>query len=133
DAARVPASRREHAATSVATSRAVIENRIRAPMGRRKHAQRHSSHGVCAASCMLFASFDCEEVQMKNVTMSPPTLIFLVATRAALAAGVGMFVAGKIPESKRRAVAGTLVALGALSTIPAALSLRRQNRMAPVA
>lgn len=67
---------------------------------------------------------------MKNVTMSPPTLIFLVATRAALAAGVGMFVAGKIPESKRRWVAGALVGLGALSTIPAALFLRRQNRMA---
>ena len=74
-----------------------------------------------------------EEVQMKNVTMSPPTLIFLVATRAALAAGVGMLLAAKIPESKRRAVAGTLVALGALSTIPAALSLRRQNRTAPAA
>ena len=70
---------------------------------------------------------------MKNVTMSPPTLIFLVATRAALAAGVGMLVAAKIPESKRRAVAGALVALGALSTIPAALSVWRQNRRLPVA
>ena len=44
-----------------------------------------------------------------------------------------MLVAGKIPESKRRAVAGTLVALGALSTIPAALSVWRQNRTLPVA
>jgi hypothetical protein len=41
-----------------------------------------------------------------------------------------MLVSQKIPESKRRAVAGTLIALGALSTVPAALALRRQNRMA---
>lgn len=67
---------------------------------------------------------------MRKVTMSPPTLIFLVATRAALAAGLGMLVARRIPESRRRAVAGALIALGALLTVPAALSLRRQNRLA---
>jgi hypothetical protein len=65
---------------------------------------------------------------MKNVTMSPPTLFFVVATRAALALGVGMLIAKRIPESRRRTVARGLIAFGALSTIPAAMSLRRQNR-----
>jgi len=70
---------------------------------------------------------------MKNVTMSPPTLFFVVATRAALAFGVAMLVAKRIPESRRRVIGRTLVTLGALTTIPAALSLRRQNRVARAA
>jgi hypothetical protein len=70
---------------------------------------------------------------MKNVTMSPPTLLFVVATRAALALGVGMLIAKRIPESRRGAVARTLIAFGALSTIPAVRSVKRQSQAARAA
>jgi hypothetical protein len=65
---------------------------------------------------------------MRKVTMSPMTLAFVVATRAAAAVGIGMLVARKIPRSRRRAVARTLIGIGALTTVPAALAVRRQNR-----
>lgn len=65
---------------------------------------------------------------MKAVTMSPPTLVFVVATRAALAFGVGMLVANRLPRSRRTAIARALIAVGALTTIPAALAVKRQSR-----
>ena len=67
---------------------------------------------------------------MRNVTMSPPTLGFVVATRGAIAFGVGLLVAKRIPERRRRAIARTLIALGALTTIPAMMAVRRQSRSA---
>jgi hypothetical protein len=73
------------------------------------------------------------EVRMKSITISPPTLVFVVATRAALAFGVGMLVAHRIPRSRRTAIARALIAVGALTTIPAALALKRQSRARLVA
>jgi hypothetical protein len=70
---------------------------------------------------------------MKNVTMSPPTLLFVVATRVALALGVGILIAKRIPESRRRTVARALITLGALTTIPAAMSVKRQSQAARAA
>jgi len=57
---------------------------------------------------------------MKQLTLSVPTFGFIVATRAALAFGVGLLVSAKIPEARRRAIGMTLVAIGAATTIPAA-------------
>ncbi|HKW47857.1 MAG TPA: hypothetical protein VJN70_10440 [Gemmatimonadaceae bacterium] len=65
---------------------------------------------------------------MKKVTMSPPTLGFVVATRAALALGVGMLVAKRIPERRRKALARTLIGIGVASTVPAVMAVKRQNR-----
>ena len=67
---------------------------------------------------------------MRNVTMSPPTFGFVIVTRAALALGVGMLVAKRIPERRRRVIGRTLIAIGALSTIPALMTVRRQTRAA---
>ena len=71
-------------------------------------------------------------VEMKNVVLSLPTFAFIVTTRAALAAGVGLLLSSKLPESRRRAAGATLVALGAVTTIPAVIavvrSLSRSNR-----
>ena len=61
---------------------------------------------------------------MKRVDVKLPTLMFVVVTRAALAAGVGLLVAGRLPDDKRRIIGGALVALGAATTIPAVLALR---------
>lgn len=50
---------------------------------------------------------------------------FVVATRAALAAGVGLLVANRIPESRRRTIGLTLVSIGVATTIPAAMAVFR--------
>ena len=57
---------------------------------------------------------------MKQLTLSVPTFGFIIATRAALAFGVGLLVSSKIPEARRRVIGMTLVAIGAATTIPAA-------------
>jgi hypothetical protein len=58
-----------------------------------------------------------------NLVLSPPILGFVIGTRAALAFGLGLLLADRIPESRRRAVGLTLVAIGAATTIPAAMSV----------
>jgi hypothetical protein len=66
---------------------------------------------------------------MKTVALSLPTLAFVVLTRAALAAGIGLLLSTRLTESRRRAVGLTLVALGAVTTIPAvkAIVSRRER------
>ena len=65
---------------------------------------------------------------MKSVLLSLPTFGFVVATRAALAFGVGLLVSGRIPAARRRTVGRALVALGAAATVPAVLALRAGRR-----
>lgn len=60
---------------------------------------------------------------MKPVELDLSTLIFVVGTRVALAFGVGLFVADHIPPERRRALALTLIGLGAATTVPAALAV----------
>ena len=67
---------------------------------------------------------------MRNLVLTPPLLGFLVGTRAALAFGVGLLVAGRIPEEWRQRLAVTLIAFGAATTIPAAMSILRRSRPA---
>jgi hypothetical protein len=50
---------------------------------------------------------------------------FVLVTRAALAAGVALLVGGKLSPERRRIVGSTLVALGAATTVPAVMSIRR--------
>jgi len=64
-----------------------------------------------------------------NLVLNPPLLGFIVGTRAALAFGVGLLVADRIPESRRRRIALTLIGIGAATTVPAVIALvRRQDR-----
>jgi hypothetical protein len=70
---------------------------------------------------------------MKTVILSMPMFGFVVATRAALAAGVGLLLSQKIPESKRRAIGVTLVSIGAATTIPAAMAVFRGRKKNPPA
>jgi hypothetical protein len=60
---------------------------------------------------------------MQSFELDPPLLGFIVATRAALAFGVGLLVASHIPEPRRRGLALTLIGLGAATTVPAARAL----------
>ena len=63
---------------------------------------------------------------MKRLNLSFPELMFVAATRGALGAGVGMLLADKLrPRDRRRAIGWMLVAFGMLTTIPAAVFIRR--------
>jgi hypothetical protein len=69
---------------------------------------------------------------MKELVLKLPSLAFIVATRAALAGGVGLLLSSKLTESQRRALGGALIGVGLVSTVPAVLSvvhgLRRPGR-----
>ena len=65
---------------------------------------------------------------MNNIVLSRPQFGFVVATRAALAFGIGLLVSSRLDRDRRRALGGTLVAVGALTTIPAVLFIRRNDR-----
>ena len=60
---------------------------------------------------------------MKKLNLDPRLLVFVVGTRAALAFGAGPLLADRIPKARRRTVGATLVAIGALTTIPAAIGV----------
>jgi hypothetical protein len=62
---------------------------------------------------------------MKNVVLDLPTFGFVVSTRAALGAGIGLLVADKLSGTRRRVLGAILVAAGAITTIPAAISVVR--------
>jgi len=55
-----------------------------------------------------------------KVVIPAPWLGFIIGTRAALAFGVGLLLADRIPRDRRRTLGLALVAFGAVSTIPAA-------------
>lgn len=65
---------------------------------------------------------------MNEIVLSTPKIGFIVATRAALALGAGLLLSSQLRPGRRRAVGTTLVAVGALSTVPA-LMLMRQGRI----
>ena len=62
--------------------------------------------------------------------LRPTQFGFIVATRAALGFGLGLLAASRIPKSRRRAIALTLIGVGAATTIPAVIALR-QSRTRP--
>jgi hypothetical protein len=65
--------------------------------------------------------------QMNTVVLPVPVLGFVIVTRAALAFGLGLLVGDKIPEPRRRAIGLALVAIGAATTVPAAMSVLRSR------
>jgi hypothetical protein len=71
------------------------------------------------------------EISPMNLVLRPSQFGFLVGTRAALAFGVGLLVASRIPEPRRRAIALTLIGIGAATTIPAVRTLRGSRTDAP--
>jgi len=60
---------------------------------------------------------------MKTMMLTLPTFAFVVGTRAALGFGLGLLLADRVPESRRRTVGLALVAIGVATTIPAAMSV----------
>ena len=58
---------------------------------------------------------------------------FVVGTRVALAAGLGLLLSSRIPEARRRVIGLTLVSIGAATTIPAAMAVFRGRRRSATA
>ncbi len=64
---------------------------------------------------------------MKRLDLSFPEFGFIVATRAALGAGIGLLAAERLRSRSRRRLGAALVAIGVVTTIPAAFLLFRQH------
>ena len=60
---------------------------------------------------------------MRKHKLTTPQIAFVVGTRAMLAAGIGLLMADKLSNRARRALGMGLVALGGVTTIPAARTL----------
>lgn len=67
---------------------------------------------------------------MRTVALSTPEFGFVVATRAALAFGIGLLISDRIERSRRRRIGKALIAVGALSTVPAVLLIARRRKAA---
>ena len=65
---------------------------------------------------------------MKRLNLSLPELMFVIATRGALGLGVGLLLSDRLRRGKRRKVGLTLVAVGALTTLPAVIFVRQGFR-----
>ena len=68
------------------------------------------------------------EVSMKNVILDLPTFGFIVSTRAVLGVGIGLLLSERLPARRRRAIGRALIAVGAATTVPAAISVVRSLR-----
>jgi len=66
---------------------------------------------------------------MKTKTLTIPQLMFVVSTRAALAAGAALLLSGKLKPKTRRAAGLALIGVGGVTTIPAARLMLRQKSL----
>jgi uncharacterized membrane protein YfcA len=65
---------------------------------------------------------------MREIRLTLPELALIAGTRGMLGAGVGLLLADRLPESQRKAVGWTLLAVGALTTIPIAFEVFGSRR-----
>ena len=60
---------------------------------------------------------------MKKQEVTLPELALIAGTRGMLGAGIGLLLSGKLSKDQRRAAGWTLVAVGAVTTIPLMMSV----------
>ena len=60
---------------------------------------------------------------MRKVKATVPEIMFIVATRAMLAAGVSLLVSDRLSKRTRKILGGVLVGIGVVTTPPAAMKL----------
>jgi hypothetical protein len=65
---------------------------------------------------------------VKRLDLSLPEFGFIVMTRAAMAAGIGLLAGASLGRRERRLVGFALLGVGALTTIPAVFAVRRGLR-----
>jgi hypothetical protein len=69
---------------------------------------------------------------INEVRLPLPAFAWIIGTRVALGVGIGLLVSERLAVARRRAVGAALVAVGAATTIPAAVMIfgqRRSNRV----
>jgi hypothetical protein len=64
----------------------------------------------------------------REVRLKIPEVGFMAGTRAALGAGLGLILADKFSRGRRKGVGWSLLALGAVTTIPLVTKLVRESR-----
>jgi hypothetical protein len=70
---------------------------------------------------------------MKGFVIDLPTFGFVVATRAILGAGLGLLLSSRLSDDRRQRIGMALFAIGAATTVPAAISLRKRIRRSAMA
>lgn len=65
---------------------------------------------------------------MKKLELTMPEFALVIGTRAMIGAGVGLLLSGKINDDKRKAIGWTLLAIGAISTIPLMVEVLGKNK-----
>ena len=60
---------------------------------------------------------------MKERRLTIPEIMLIGGTRVALGAGLGLLLGDKLNDDQRRAVGWTLLAVGAVSTVPLAINV----------
>lgn len=60
---------------------------------------------------------------MRKVELTLPEFMFVVGTRAMLAAGIALVVANRFTRGQRKVIGATLTAIGGISTIPAIMAV----------
>ncbi|SIN68490.1 hypothetical protein SAMN05444166_0097 [Singulisphaera sp. GP187] len=75
---------------------------------------------------------------MRETRITLPELALIAGTRGMLGAGFGLLLADRLSDGQRKAVGWTLLAVGALTTVPLAMevlnasrSVDREERMEP--
>jgi hypothetical protein len=68
---------------------------------------------------------------MKTFHLTAPKFGFIVATRGALGAGLGLLLARRLRRAGRTKLGAGLLALGLLTTIPAGIILARSGTTTP--
>ena len=68
---------------------------------------------------------------MQSFNLKPRSFGFVVGTRAALAFGLGLLAASRIPEGRRKRIGLALLGLGVATTVPAVRMLRRSRTPFP--
>ena len=66
---------------------------------------------------------------MRETRITLPELALIAGTRAALGAGLGLLLADRLSEEQRKGIGWTLVAIGAISTIPLAFEALGVGRL----
>lgn len=65
---------------------------------------------------------------MKTSALTLPEVGMIAATRGMLGAGIGLLIAHRLSERKRKTIGRTLVAIGVLTTIPLVIDVLSKRR-----
>jgi len=68
---------------------------------------------------------------MKNEKLMLPDIALIASTRAMLGVGIGLLISSKLSADQRRAAGWTLVAVGAVTTIPLVMKIFGRDGKVP--